>query len=98
MRTSRRTFMRAAGCTIVAPAIATIGKPVRPVHAEEPSWQHGTAIFGELKYSAGFAHFDYVNPTAPKGGTARQSVTGTFDNFNLVIAGLKGQIANGTEL
>jgi microcin C transport system substrate-binding protein len=98
MRTSRRTFMQAAGSAIVAPAIAMIGKPVRRANAEEPTWQHGTAIFGELKYPAGFAHFDYVNPAARKGGTARQSVTGTFDNFNLVIAGLKGQIANGTDL
>ena len=29
---------------------------------------HGISIFGELKYAAGFSHFDYVNPDAPKGG------------------------------
>ena len=29
---------------------------------------HGFSEFGELKYPAGFAHFDYVNPDAPRGG------------------------------
>nr|VXZ82328.1 Uncharacterised protein [Klebsiella pneumoniae] len=28
------------------------------------------AIIGEPKYAAGFSHFDYVNPRAPKGGTS----------------------------
>jgi len=91
--------MRAAGGAIVAPAVAAIGSaPVPRASAEERSWRHGTAVFGELKYPAGFVHFDYVNPAAPKGGTARQSVAGTYDNFNPVIAGLKGQLATGTEL
>lgn len=30
---------------------------------------HGLSAFGELKYPAGFAQFDYVNVDAPKGGT-----------------------------
>ena len=47
--------------------------------AGEKVWRHGMSLFGDLKYPADFKHFDYVNPTAPKGGTARQSVTGTFD-------------------
>ncbi len=29
---------------------------------------HGMSIFGDLKNSAGFSHFDYVDPDAPKGG------------------------------
>jgi microcin C transport system substrate-binding protein len=96
MRPTRRTFLQAAGGTLVAPAIA--GVPLRGAVAAEPAWRHGLALFGELKYPAGFAHFDYVNAAAPKGGTARQSVTGTFDNFNPVIAGIKGQLAAGIEL
>jgi microcin C transport system substrate-binding protein len=38
-----------------------------------------------------FKHFDYVNPNAPKGGSVRQLAIGTFDNFNLVVAGVKGR-------
>jgi microcin C transport system substrate-binding protein len=96
MKATRRAFMRAAGWTILAPAIgagrlAFAGAPIA-----EQSWQHGIALFGDLKYAAGFPHFDYVNPSAPKGGAVRQSVTGTFDNFNPVVAGLKGRLAAGT--
>jgi ABC-type oligopeptide transport system substrate-binding subunit len=40
--------------------------------------------------SAGFKQFDYVNANAPKGGVARQIAIGTFDNFNMVVAGVKG--------
>ncbi len=37
---------------------------------------------GEAKYPEGFAHFDYVNPDAPKGGSVVYGATGTYDNFN----------------
>ena len=35
------------------------------------------AIIGEPKYAAGFSHFDYVNPQAPKGGTLTLAAIGT---------------------
>ncbi len=66
--------------------------------AEAQKWRHGLSLFGELKYPAGFKHFDYVNPEAPKGGTVRQIAFGTFDNFNLVVAGVKGTLAAGVDL
>ncbi len=34
------------------------------------------------KYQPGFKHFDYVNANAPKGGTLRFGVVGSFDSFN----------------
>ena len=43
---------------------------------------HGYAQFGTLKYPAGFTHFDWVNPDAPKGGTLRVMAYGTFDTLN----------------
>jgi microcin C transport system substrate-binding protein len=61
----------------------------------ERDWKHGLSLFGELKYPAGFKHFDYVNPKAPKGGAVRMIAFGTFDNFNEVVSGLKGSIAMG---
>ena len=51
-----------------------------------------------MKYPEGFKHFDYVNPAAPQGGAVRQIAFGTFDNFNRVVAGVKGSLAMGTEL
>ena len=55
-------------------------------------------MLGEPKYPAGFAHFDYVNPSAPQGGLVRFGAQGTFDNFNLFVAGIKGELENGTAL
>jgi microcin C transport system substrate-binding protein len=62
---------------------------------QQKNWRHGLSLFGDLKYPSGFKQFDYVNSGAPKSGTARQIATGTFDNFNLVVAGIKGTLAAG---
>ena len=46
---------------------------------------HGYALWGQLKYPDGFTHFDYVNPTAPKGGELRLVSNlrlSTFDKYN----------------
>lgn len=51
-----------------------------------PCWAaHGYALWGDLKYPAGFPHFDYVNPAAPKGGELRlvsNLRVSTFDKYN----------------
>ncbi len=49
-----------------------------------PSWAgHAYAQFGDIKYPSGFAHFDYVNPNAPKGGKMRLPLIGRgFDKLN----------------
>lgn len=46
---------------------------------------HAYAQFGDIRYPAGFTHFDYVNPTAPKGGEIRMvppTRPTNFDKFN----------------
>jgi microcin C transport system substrate-binding protein len=63
----------------------------------EEGWRHGLSLFGDVKYPPGFAHFEYVNPKAPKGGIVRQTAIGTFDNFNLTTSGVKGSIAAGID-
>src|SRR5579864_5510505 len=62
-----------------------------------PVWRHGVTKFGDLKYPPNFKSFDYVNPNAPKGGAASQAVLGTYDNFNMVVAGIKGTLALGID-
>jgi len=51
-----------------------------------PSWAaHGYALWGDLKYPKGFAHFEYVNPAAPKQGELRlvsNLRVSTFDKYN----------------
>jgi microcin C transport system substrate-binding protein len=69
-------------------------------HAQtkSPQWRHGVSHFGSLKYPPGFKQFDYVNASAPKGGEARQIALGTYDNFNMVVAGVKGRLVLGIDL
>jgi microcin C transport system substrate-binding protein len=43
---------------------------------------HALAMRGKPKYPAGFQHFDYVNPNAPKGGAVTYYTLGTYDSFN----------------
>ncbi|MFL5166150.1 MAG: extracellular solute-binding protein [Microvirga sp.] len=69
-----------------------------PAGAGEPEWRHAHSLLGEPKYPAGFRHFDYVNPDAPKGGLVRLGVQDTFDNFNLFVAGVKGAAETGLPL
>jgi ABC-type oligopeptide transport system substrate-binding subunit len=56
-------------------------------------WTHGTALNAEPRLPAGFAHFPYVNPDAPKTGIVRQASLGSFDSFNDQIT--KGEAAPG---
>jgi microcin C transport system substrate-binding protein len=61
-------------------------------------WRHALSLFGDIKYPADFKRFDYVNPDAPKGGGARLISLGTFDNFNIAVAGIKGSLAPAAAL
>lgn len=57
---------------------------------------HCLALYGECKYKAGFAHFEYVNPDAPKGGAVKLAETGTFDNLNpFILKGVKAPAIGG---
>jgi microcin C transport system substrate-binding protein len=66
-----------------------------PLAAQEAPWRHGAALLGEAKYPPGFKHYEYVNPNAPKGGLVRLGAQGTFDSFNIVVAGVKGTPEQG---
>ena len=100
MRFTRRSVLHRGALAVAAPALNSVGA-FFPSQAQaqtpEKAWLHGLSLFGDLKYPAGFKHFEYVNPNAPKGGVARLSGFGTYDNFNLVVAGVKGSIAAGID-
>ncbi len=100
MKLTRRSVIRATATTLAAPALGALGAgSLAPrAAAQTKNWKHGLSLFGELKYPEGFKNFDYVNPAAPQGGTVRQIAIGTFDNFNRVVAGVKGNLALGVEL
>ena len=69
---------------------------IAPARAQE--WQHALSLLEKPKYAADFKQFDYVNPQAPVGGVVRMGAQGGFDNFNPVVAGIKGQLAAGLSL
>lgn len=62
-----------------------------------PVWAgHAYSQFGDVKYPAGFSHFDYVNPDAPKGGElilVPPTRLSNFDKYNPFT--LKGSPAPG---
>jgi len=94
---NRRSLLTSALLAVAAPRLS-LPDWISPAQAQEKNWRHGASLFGELKYPPGFKRFDYVNADAPKGGTARQIALGTFDNFNMVVAGVKGSLAAGINL
>jgi microcin C transport system substrate-binding protein len=100
---TRRRLLQSSAFAAVAPALGGVtgASAIEAAHAQaagETIWRHGLSLFGDVKYPADFKRFDYVNPDAPKGGVARQIAIGTFDNFNLVVAGVKGSIAGAVGL
>ncbi|HET9903033.1 MAG TPA: extracellular solute-binding protein [Xanthobacteraceae bacterium] len=55
-------------------------------HAEA---RHAIAMHGTPALPAGFPHFPYVNPEAPKGGRLTLAMLGTFDSLNpFIVNGL----------
>ncbi|MGE0611555.1 MAG: extracellular solute-binding protein [Hyphomicrobiales bacterium] len=86
---ARLVFRTAAATLLFCLCLAT---------AQAGERRHGLSAFGELAYPAGFKHFKYVNPDAPKGG--RLSMIGTagvitFNSLNAFI--VKGDAAQGLE-
>jgi peptide/nickel transport system substrate-binding protein len=67
---------------ILFPCIAAAAEPVQ-----------GLAMHGTPRETAGFTHFRYVNPDAPKGGRVAFAVQGSFDSLNPLI--VKGVAAEG---
>ncbi|MCG2641169.1 extracellular solute-binding protein [Bradyrhizobium sp. GCM10023182] len=103
MAITRRDLLLTGAAVAALPVLGSAaGVPVvgtaEAQSAGELPWRHALSLFGDIKYPAGFKRFDYVNPDAPKGGVARLISLGTFDNFNLAVAGIKGSLAPAAAL
>ena len=90
MRLSRRRFVQASAIA-AASSMASFSPVIGPAAAQETA--HGLSLFGDLKYGPDSAHFDYVEPNAPKGGTLHLATVGTFSTLNPFT--LKGVSAAG---
>ncbi len=97
---ARRSFL--------AGALAALGLR-GPAAAQEPAesaakasaqeapgnWRHALTLLGEPKYGPDFPHFEYADPKAPIGGLVRLGAQGGFDNLNMIVNGLKGDLEGG---
>ncbi|TPL10834.1 ABC transporter substrate-binding protein [Mesorhizobium sp. B2-4-14] len=72
-----RTFLKA----LLSAALMAAG--LQTTRADE--WRTTSSLIGQSKYGDNFQHYDYVNPTAPKGGTLNSVLLGTYDSFNPYI-------------
>jgi microcin C transport system substrate-binding protein len=72
--TNRRTLLKLAS---LSPLLG-----FKPAWADDRVFVHAASMYGDYKYKADFAHFDYVNPAAPKGGNIRLAAFGSFDSLN----------------
>jgi microcin C transport system substrate-binding protein len=94
MRLSRRSVLATTAAMLALRPFRVLAQ----TNSDTRTWKHGLSLFGEPKYPASFKNFEYVNAAAPQGGMVRQIAFGTFDNFNVVVSGVKGSLANGLEL
>ncbi|MGB3743940.1 MAG: extracellular solute-binding protein [Xanthobacteraceae bacterium] len=106
---SRRRLLIGGAGAIGAASIASkhrrlISQASAAGGAAEMIETHGLSAFGDLAYPPDFAHLNYVNPNAPKGGAFSQIGPDrlynqnflTFNSLNTFI--LKGDAAQGMEL
>ena len=93
MRLSRRRFVQASAIA-VASSMAPVPSLIGSAAAEEVA--HGLSLFGDLKYRPDFAHFEYVDPNAPKGGLLHLATVDTYSTLNPFT--LKGTSAAGAGL
>ena len=68
---------------VAAALLALLMGPL-PAAAQDGEWHYGLSLFGDLKYGPDFKHYDSANPDAPKGGSARLGIGGSFDTLNVV--------------
>lgn len=79
LRNTASTSGRVSGRWLLALFLILLASPGL---AGQPPYQHGISLLHDLKYPVDFEHFDYVNPSAPKGGTLNLSTTWAIRNFS----------------
>ena len=88
---TRRTVLKLAAGAAMLPALGAI-----PAARAQAPARHGLSVFGELKYPADFAHFDYVNPAAGKAGKLAYTASDWAFNQNaLTFNTLNGYVLKG---
>lgn len=84
-RVTSRAFPRLTSCIGLAAGLLIVSFSTLFAAEAGTGLTHALAMHGTPKYPLGFSHLDYVNPSAPKGGTLRLARLGSFDNLNPYI-------------
>ena len=75
------TFLRIIRL-LAFPALLLLAATSHAVAQEEAPHRHAIAMHGEPALPPDFAHLPYVNPDAPRGGSLRLGIAGSFDSLN----------------
>jgi microcin C transport system substrate-binding protein len=78
----RQFFATAAA---LCPLLSVRAAPAAPPAQVFGAWTYAFAEYGDIRYPEAFAHYDFVNPKAPKGGTLKLANPGarsSFDKYN----------------
>lgn len=76
MKPDRRCVLAGIGAYGAVLTAPRIGQALEAPH------RHGLAMHGEPALPPGFTHLPFANPDAPKGGTLRLAIAGSFDTLN----------------
>ncbi len=76
---------RKSGIWLLAPLLLGLVPHLASAAQVLGAWTYAFSEYGDIKYPQNFAHYDFVNPNAPKGGTLRMSNPdrrSSFDKYN----------------
>src|SRR3954465_11319256 len=90
----KRPRMKPAALALVL-SFSALSFPALADPAQNGPWLTAFSLLNPNPPPVG-AHWDYVNPNAPKGGVARQFAFGGFDTFNPILP--QGEPADGLGL
>jgi microcin C transport system substrate-binding protein len=90
---SRSVLTRAVTRLVMAAALVVPAMAIAQSAASRAVNGPAISMYGDLKYPAGFTHFEYTNAEAPKGGDVKMAAFGTYDTLNPFT--LKGVAAAG---
>ena len=89
-----RKLLAAIGCILALGSGAALSQALAAEQSQHVTVSHGLTLFGSLKYAPDFKHFDYADPSAPKGGAVTLSgLSATYDTLNPYT--VKGTPASG---
>ena len=91
MKIARRTFLGGSLATLLPVPASLTALGVARAQGETAEWRSSSSLVRPSKYGDTFAHYDYVNPNAPKGGETSSVAIGTYDSFNpFIVRGTPG--------